>query len=220
MYYVAINIGKFCLSVNFYHTANKYFALGKQELFDAPGEQMRNIGTFSLRTSLPAVETSVKISGLPFIKSIEEFDFTFQPKLDRQRVMSLFDLTFIRQKGNVIFLRPPGVGKTHLAVALALKACQAGMSIFFTTMEDLIGKLKKDYGAERKGRGRGYNKSALVIVDEVGYTLIDREEKPGPEIELLSRLKLTSLGKFPAASSGVVHAKICWTVTPKPRKRK
>ena len=109
------------------------------------------------------VETSLKISGLPFIKSIDEFDFAFQPKLDRQKVMSLFDLTFIQQKGNVIFLGPPGVGKTHLAVSLALKACQAGMSIYFTTMEDLIGKLKKDHDAERKGRGRSYNKSALVI---------------------------------------------------------
>lgn len=89
------------------------------------------------------METSVKISGLPFIKSIDEFDFSFQPKLDRQRVTSLFDLTFIRQKGNVIFLGPPGVGKTHLAVALALKACQAGMSIYFTTMEDLIGNRKE-----------------------------------------------------------------------------
>jgi DNA replication protein DnaC len=58
-------------------------------------------------------------------------------------VTSLFDLTFIRQKGNVIFLGPPGVGKTHLAVALALKACQAGMSIYFTTMEDLIGNRKE-----------------------------------------------------------------------------
>jgi DNA replication protein DnaC len=122
------------------------------------------------------IETTLKISGLPFIKSIDEFDFTFQPKLDRQNVMSLFDLTFIRQKGNIIFLGPPGVGKTHLAVSLALKACQAGISIYFTTMEDLITKLKKDHQAGRSGKGRSYYKSALVIVDEVGYTPITREE--------------------------------------------
>jgi len=56
------------------------------------------------------VETSLKISGLPFFKSIDEFDFAFQPKLNRQKVMSLFDLTFIREKANVILLGPPGVG--------------------------------------------------------------------------------------------------------------
>jgi DNA replication protein DnaC len=122
------------------------------------------------------VEISLKISGLPFIKGIEEFDFTFHPKLDRQKVMSLFDLTFIRQNGNIIFLGPPGVGKTHLAVSLALKACQSGISIYFTNMEDLIKKLKKDHEAGRPGKGRSYYKSSLVIVDEVGYTPIDREE--------------------------------------------
>ena len=122
------------------------------------------------------IETTLKISGLPFIKSIDEFDFTFQPKLDRQKVMSLFDLTFIRQQGNIIFLGPPGVGKTHLAVSLALKACQAGISIYFTNMEDLIAKLKKDHEAGRPGKGRSYYKSSLVIVDEVGYTPINREE--------------------------------------------
>jgi DNA replication protein DnaC len=122
------------------------------------------------------VEIAIKISGLPFIKSIDEFDFTFQPQLDRQKVMSLFDLTFIRQKGNVIFLGPPGVGKTHLAVSLALKACQAGLSIYFTNMEDLIKKLKKDHEAGRPGKGRSYYKSSLVIVDEVGYTPVSREE--------------------------------------------
>lgn len=122
------------------------------------------------------IETTLKISGLPFIKSIDEFDFTFQPKLDRQNVMSLFDLTFIRQKGNIIFLGPPGVGKTHLAVSLSLKACQAGISIYFTNMEELITKLKKDHEAGRPGKGRGYYKSSLVIVDEVGYTPINREE--------------------------------------------
>ena len=122
------------------------------------------------------IETSLKISGLPFIKSIDEFDFTFQPKLDRQKVMSLFDLTFIQQKGNVFFMGPPGVGKTHLAVSLALKACQFGMSIYFTNMEDLIKKLKKDHEAGRPGKGRSYYKSSLVVVDEVGYTPISREE--------------------------------------------
>jgi DNA replication protein DnaC len=122
------------------------------------------------------IETALKISGLPFIKSIDEFDFTFQPKLDRQKVMSLFDLTFIQQKGNVIFLGPPGVGKTHLAVSLALKACQFGMSIYFTNMEDLIKKLRKDHEAGRPGKGRSYYKSSLVVVDEVGYTPISREE--------------------------------------------
>jgi DNA replication protein DnaC len=122
------------------------------------------------------VQTALKISGLPFVKSIDEFDFTFQPKLDRQKLMSLFDLTFIRQKGNIIFLGPPGVGKTHLAVSLALKACQTGLSIYFTTMEDLITKLKKDHDAGKPGKGRSYYKSALVIVDEVGYTPIDREQ--------------------------------------------
>lgn len=122
------------------------------------------------------IETALKISGLPFIKSIDEFDFTFQPNLDRQKVMSLFDLNFIRQSGNVIFLGPPGVGKTHLAVSLALKACQSGMSIYFTNMEDLIKKLGKDHEAGRPGKGRSYYKSSLVIVDEVGYTPVNREE--------------------------------------------
>ena len=122
------------------------------------------------------VETALKISGLPFIKSIDEFDFTFQPKLDRQKVMSLFDLIFIRQKGNVIFLGPPGVGKTHLAVSLALKACQSGMSIYFTNMEDLIKKLKKDQENNWSAKGRSYYKSSMVVVDEVGYTPITREE--------------------------------------------
>ena len=122
------------------------------------------------------VETALKISGLPFIKTIDEFDFIFQPQLDRRQVMALFDLTFIQETGNVLFLGPPGVGKTHLAVALMVKACQAGFSVYSTTMDDLIRKLKRDHEVGRSARGRSYYKSAVVLVDEVGYTPINREE--------------------------------------------
>lgn len=122
------------------------------------------------------IETLLRLSGLPFTKTVDEFDFSFQPKLDRQQIMSLFDLDFIRKKENVFFLGPPGVGKTHLAVSLAVKACRTGMTIYFTTMADLIAKLKLDHDAGSLGRHRGYFKSALVIVDEVGYTPITPQE--------------------------------------------
>jgi DNA replication protein DnaC len=76
----------------------------------------------------------------------------------------------------VIFFRPLGVGKTHLAMALAIKACQAWLSIYFTTMRDLIVKLKKDLEAGRSGKALSYYKSSLVIVDVVGYAPINREQ--------------------------------------------
>ena len=85
--------------------------------------------------------------------------------------MELFDLTFISKHENVIFLGPPGVGKTHLAISLAIKACCHGFKVYFTTMNTLISKLK-----ESQSRGKAYLNSSLVIVDEVGYLPVDSRE--------------------------------------------
>lgn len=122
------------------------------------------------------LKTALKIAGLPFEKTIDEYDFSFHPELDKRAVMSLFELTFIQQKENAIFLGPPGVGKSHLAVALAIKAAHFGFSIYFTTMADLMTKLKKDAQLDKIGKGKRYFKNAMVIVDEVGYMPITRQD--------------------------------------------
>lgn len=117
------------------------------------------------------IQTALKIAGLPFAKTIEEYDFLFHPQLDKKAVMELFDLRFLTDHENIIFLGPPGVGKTHLAIALAIKACGHGLKVYFTTMQTLIAKLK-----EPQSKGKAFLSASLVIVDEVGYLPVDSRE--------------------------------------------
>lgn len=117
------------------------------------------------------VSTAMKTAGLPMAKTIEEYDFSFHPHLDKRSVMEVFDMTFLAKQENVIFLGPPGVGKTHLAIALAIKACCHGFKVYFTTMHTLIAKLK-----ESQAKGKAYLNSSLVIVDEVGYLPVTSQE--------------------------------------------
>jgi DNA replication protein DnaC len=117
------------------------------------------------------VQTAMKTAGLPAAKTIDAYDFTFHPDLNKKEVMALFDLDFIAKHENVIFLGPPGVGKTHLAISLATKACHHGFKVYFTTMDTLMRKLK-----ESQSRHKAYLTSPLVVVDEVGYLPIDSRE--------------------------------------------
>jgi DNA replication protein DnaC len=116
------------------------------------------------------VKTALVMARLNTIKTLAGFDFSFQPSLDRNRVLALAELTFIDRAEVVHLLGPPGTGKSHLAVALAVEAVKAGRSVAFATLADLIASLAK---AERDGslreRLRYLCRAALLVVDEIGY---------------------------------------------------
>ena len=107
-------------------------------------------------------------------KTLESFDFSFQPSLDRNRVLALSQLDFIECAEVVHFLGPPGTGKSHLATGLGIAAVKAGKSVYRTTLADLIEALNKARREDRLDEKiRHYARTSLLIVDEIGCLAVD-----------------------------------------------
>ncbi|EJY56474.1 IstB domain-containing protein ATP-binding protein [Alicyclobacillus hesperidum URH17-3-68] len=120
------------------------------------------------------VETKARLSKLPYRKTLEEFDFSFQPSVDEKLIREFATLAFVHQAANLVFLGPPGVGKSHLAVALAMEAISQGLSTYFVTVTNLVNDLRRAYTDGRLDtRMRKYLRPKLLLIDEVGYLPLD-----------------------------------------------
>lgn len=123
------------------------------------------------------VKTKINKARFPFIKTLEEFDFSFQPSIREKEIIALGSLDFVEKKENIVFLGPPGVGKTHLSVALGIKACMAKYRVAFITAQKLLEELllsAKD--GSLLDKLLGYSRLNLLIIDELGYMPVSKEQ--------------------------------------------
>ena len=122
------------------------------------------------------LETAMRSTRLPAVKTLAEFDFAFQPSIKREQIESLHELGFVDRAENVILLGPPGVGKTHLAISLVVAAAEYGRRVYYGTLAGLIEWLIEAKTAGNLARRlKVLTHPALLVVDEIGYLPVSQE---------------------------------------------
>jgi len=123
------------------------------------------------------IRSMVRVAAFPHLKEIKDFDFSFQPSINKDQILDFTTLRFIERKENIVFLGSSGVGKTHLATSIGIAAAKKRTSTYFIKCNDLILNLKKAKLENRlETRLKHYAKYKLLIIDEIGYLPIDAED--------------------------------------------
>ena len=124
-----------------------------------------------------ATHAMVKVAGFPHLKEVKDFDFNFQPKINKQQFLDFESLRFLENNNNILLIGNSGVGKTHLATAIGIAAAKKRVSTYFIKCHDLISQLKKAHIENRlETRIKHFSKYRLLIIDEIGYLPIGEEE--------------------------------------------
>lgn len=123
-----------------------------------------------------AIITCIKTAGFPFNKRIDDYDFSFQPSVNKKEMEDYISLRFLENNENILFIGSSGVGKTHLATAIGIEAASHRYSVYFISCKELMTQLKK---AENEGRLeqrlKAFARHKLLIIDEIGYINLDTE---------------------------------------------
>ena len=123
-----------------------------------------------------ASEIQITVSAFPFKKGIEDFDFDYQPSINKQQILELNNLGFLSKHENILFVGPSGVGKTHLATSLGITAAKKRYSVYFISCHDLITQLNKAHFENKlDARIKHFCRYELLIIDEIGYLPVDKQ---------------------------------------------
>lgn len=123
------------------------------------------------------IRSMVKVGAFPHHKELKDFDFTFQPTINKQQILDFETLRFLENQENIVFLGSSGVGKTHLAVSIGISAAKKRVSTYFIKCHELIQQLKKAKLENRlNDRLKHFCKYKLLIIDELGYLPIEKED--------------------------------------------